>query len=178
MRFDWLAQQTQEDWKGEEAAREPLSELIADHQAALNEMVAAGELDQAVADQVQSAFGAAAYHVWRSNAPITCYEPVLVDYQPASSAQLVHQAQLLGEMAKEGVLDPDMAARAQYVVQRDIAFLALSSAEKQALYTALTEAAGDTFDYPEFNELELDIPPEAVQAADFLSELLLKDVPE
>jgi hypothetical protein len=172
LRLDWLAQDTRENWDGDAQGEQTREQLVSDHQAALDELVAAGDLDTAVAGQVQLAFGAAAYHVWRSNAPITCYEPVLVDYTPTSTNQLVQQADLL---ADKGDLDPDTVARAQAVIERDMAFLSLSQAETQALYDALYAAAGDTYDLPSLEELDLEISPQAVEAARFLAQLLLDD---
>ena len=175
LRFDWLARETRDrdDYgRGEQA----LDQLVADHRAALDELVVAGELDAGVADQVGTAFGAAAYHVWRSNAPITCYEPVLVDYKPTSSGHLARQAELLVEMAESGDLDPDPVAQAQAAIERDVAFLNLSGEEVEALYDALMEAAGGTYAFPPpFDELDLEITPEAAAAARFLVELLLAE---
>ncbi len=173
MRLDWLAQETQE-WGDYDQEEQLLSQLIAEHQSALDDVVATGELDADVAIQVQTAFGAAAYHVWRSNAPITCYEPVMVDYKPTSSGQLAWQAEILVEMAESGDLDPDTVAQAQAAIERDVAFLNLSSIETQALYDELMAAAGDNYTFPTFDELELEITPEAVEAARFLVELLLE----
>lgn len=172
LRLDWLAQATQ-DCDNYEPGEKALARLVADHQAALDELVAAGELDAAVANQVQTAFGAAAYHVWRSNVPITCYEPVLVDYTPTSSDQLAQQAELLAEMAESGDLDSSTVMQAQAAIERDIAFLSLSSEETQALYDELIEAVGDGYDFPTFDELDLEITAEATEAARFLVELLL-----
>jgi hypothetical protein len=169
LRLDWLAQQAKGNYERGDQARE---KLAADHRAALDELVAAGELGVAVADQVQVAFTEAAHHVWRSNAPITCYEAVMMDYTPASSGQLAQQAGLLAEMAKSGDFDPATVAQAQAAIERDIAFLNLSDAGTQALYEELIEAAGDTYDFPSLDELDLDIPPEAAEAARFLVELL------
>jgi hypothetical protein len=171
LRLDWLAQQTQEDFeRGDQA----LDELVADHRTALNDLVAAGELGVAVADQMQVAFTEAAHHVWRSNAPITCYEAVMMDYTPASSGQLTQQADLLAEMAKGGDLDPATVAQAQAAIERDIAFLNLSDAETQTLYDELIAAAGDTYDFPSFDELDLEVTLEAAEAARFLVNLLLR----
>jgi hypothetical protein len=174
LRLDWLAQETQ-DWDDYERGERALDQLVADHRAALDELVTAGELDADVADQVGTAFGAAAYHVWRSNAPITCYEPVLVDYKPTTSSQLAWQAELLVEMAESGDLDPDTVAQVQAAIERDVAFLNLSGEEIEALYDALIEAAGDTYAFPPFDELDLEITPEAAAAARFLVELLLAE---
>lgn len=174
-RLDWLAQQTQqasqakfgEDVlkKGEDAR----AQLVADHQQALDELVAAGDLSKAVAAQVQVAFGAAAYHVWRSNAPITCYEPVMVDYAPVTSAQLGQQAVILAQ-GKD--LDPNTVAQMQAAIARDIAFLALPIADRQALYSRLIKASQEGQAIPQFDQLDLEVSPEAVQAAQFLVELL------
>jgi hypothetical protein len=150
-----------------------MSQLVDDHRAALDALVVAGELDAKVANQVQSAFSAAAFHVWRSNVPVTCYEPVLVDFKPISSGQLVQQADLLAEMAETNSLDRDTVARAQAAIERDIAFLALSYADAQALYEGLIKAAEGVHSIPAFDDVDLQMTPEAVEAARFLAELLL-----
>jgi hypothetical protein len=173
-RFDWLIEKTQ-DWDHSNEADEARQELVDEHRAGLDELVAIGELDAAVADHIQSAYAAAVYHVWRSYAPITCYEPVLIDYKPASSGQLVRQSHLLAEMAESNDLDPAVVAQAQAAIERDIAFLSLSGVEIGALYEELRQAAGDSYDFPQFDELELEITPEAAEAARFLIELLLEE---
>jgi hypothetical protein len=171
LRLDWLAQQTQKDFERGDRA---LDGLVADHRAALDDLVTAGELDAAVADQMQVAFTEASHHVWRSNAPITCYEPMMVDYTPASSGQLAQQADLLAEMAKSDNLDPATVAQAQAAIERDIAFLNLSDAETQALYDQLVATAGGTYNFPPLDELDLEVTPEAAKAARLLVELLLE----
>jgi hypothetical protein len=175
LRLDGLAQETRDNWSDFEQGEQIKQQLISEHRAALDELIAAGELDAAVAGQMQSAFDAAAYHVWRSNAPITCYEAMLLDYKPVSSSQLVQQAEMLAEMAESGNLDPNTVAQAQAAVEQDIAFLSLSQAETQALYDALIEAGGDSYDFPSLDELELEVSAETVAAARFLVELLLEE---
>jgi len=170
-RLDWLARETQQA-KQTEQSEEARDRLARDHQAALSELVAGGSLEAGVADQVQAAFDAAVYHIWRSNAPITCYEPVLIDYRPTSSGQLVAQAELL---AQSDDLPPDAVATAQAAITRDVAFLNLQSSEVDALYEKLLKAAGDGHGLPSFDEVEFDVAPEAAQAAQFLIELLLRD---
>jgi hypothetical protein len=148
--------------------------LVADHQAALDRLVAEGELDPAVADEMQAAFEGAAYHVWRANAPITCYESVpSPDYQVESSSDLSRQADLLAEMAEQSGIDQSTVAQAQAAIERDIAFLAMSADAKSALIETVQEAAGDTWDFPHLTELDMDVSPESVKAAHILVELLL-----
>jgi len=174
-RLDWLAEQTLEASKakpGEDALKkseDARTRLVADHRQALDELVVAGDLDQAVAAQVQVAFVAAAYHVWRSNAPITCYEPVMVDYAPVTSAQLGQQAAILAQ-GKD--LDPSTVAQMQAAIARDIAFLTLTDTDRQELYTRLIQASQKGQPIPQFDQLELEIPSDAAQAAQFLIELL------
>jgi hypothetical protein len=176
LRLDWLAEQTQQASKakpGEDALKkgeDARDQLVTDHQSALDELVAAGDLDQAVAAQVQAAFSAAAYHVWRANAPITCYEPMMVDYTPITSAQLGQQAEILAQ-GKD--LDPNTVARVQAAIARDIAFLVLPNTDRQALYSRLIQASQEGQAIPQFDQLDLEISPEAVQAAQVLVELLL-----
>jgi hypothetical protein len=172
LRFDQLAQHTRDSWNGADLGEDTMNQFIQGHRAALDQLVSDGGLSADVADCVQSAYAAAAYHVWRSNVPVTCYAPMMVDYKPTSSDQLVRQAEVLAEMAKSGDLDPDAVARAQAVVERDIAFLALSSEREQAFYDALAQAGNG---FPSFDQLSLNIPPEAIEAARFLVDLLYRD---
>ena len=81
------------------------------------------------------------------------------DYSHVPHSQLVRQANLLAEMAESGDLDSDIVAQAQTTIERDITFLKFSYKEKQALYDELREAAGDTYDFPSFDELDLEISP-------------------
>jgi hypothetical protein len=169
LRLDNLAEATRKDYERGEQLK---TELAADHRAALDDLVSLADLTAIVADHVQVAFDEALYHVWRANAPITCYEPAMVNYTPTSADQLVQQASLLAAMAKHGDLNPDTVERARMAIERDIAFLSLTSQETDDLYQALQEAAGDSFRFPSFEELALEIPVEAVEAARFLVDLL------
>lgn len=174
-RFDWLVEEARH-WEDYERGDKARFELADDHRAALDELVTAGELDGVVADQVQEGFVAAAYHVWRSNCGNTCYlHTFTLDYKPAGAGQLVQQAELLADMVETRDVDPATIALAQAAVERDIAFLTLSREEVEALYDRLAEAKGGSNDYPPFDELDLEIAPEAAAAARFLVELLLEE---
>jgi len=149
--------------------------LVADHQRALDNLVAAGDLDPAIAQEMQAAFQGAAYHVWRANAPITCYEAVpFPDYQIESSSDLARQADALAEMADQSAIDEATVAQARAAIERDITFLAMATSERDALIQKVREAAGDSSDFPHLTELDTDIPPESVEAARILVELLLE----
>lgn len=174
-RFGWLEEQAS-DWSDYEKGDRAREELVEGHRAALDELVAAGELDADVADLVQEAYAEAAYHVWRANCGMTCYEPMAgPEYTPYASNQLVQQAELLADLADDATIDQDTVAQAQAAVEQGIAFLGLSNEEEKALYDELIEAAGESYDYPPFNELDLEITPEAAEAARFLVELLLEE---
>ncbi len=173
--FDHLGEYTRETWEYPGKADELLEQLQGDHRAALDELVAAGEMEAAVANQVQSAYFEASWHIWRLNSAATCYEPVIVAYTPTSADQLVTQAELLAELGASSGIDPATLKHAQAAIERDIAFLALSSQETQALYDELiaTAEASGNYGFPSFDELELEVTPEAAEAARFLVELLL-----
>lgn len=174
-KFGWLEKQAS-DWSDYEKGDKARDQLKTEHRAALDELVAAGELDADVADLVQEAFDEAAYHVWRANCGMTCYEPMPgPEYTAYASSQLVQQAELLADLAGDASIDQDTVAQAQAAVEQGIAFLGLSNEEEKALYDELMEAAGESYDYPPFNELELEITPEAAEAARFLVELLLEE---
>jgi len=169
LRLVWLGPPIRQDYEPGERARD---ELITQHRADLDDLVAAGELDAAVAEYVQAAYAEAVGHVWRLNEGITCYEPAFLDYTYDSADRLIRQAKLLARLAESGDVDSDAVARAQVAIERDIAFLSLSPEETQALYDELMAAAGDGHGYPSLDELDLDIP-EAAAAAGFLADLLL-----
>lgn len=167
--LDELAQETRQDDQRGEAM---LSKLKTGHRAALDELVAAGELSASAATDVQAALDAAAYHAWRANAPITCYKPATVDYRPTAAADLGQQAALLAEIAGQGGLDTATVARVQAALERDVAFAALTSQEEQALYDRLIQASQTSSAIPAFGDVALVIPPEAAEAARFLVAVL------
>jgi len=170
LRFDELAQRT----RAAESEESPLGqELNAAHRAALDNLVAAGELSAPVADLVQEAYQAAVYHVWRSNVNITCYEPVIVDYAPTGAALLVQQSEILNEIGLQDSLDPETLARAQAALEHDMAYFELSDAAEQALYDQILQAYSDQGQpVPSFEALQLEITPEAKAAAQFIVDLL------
>lgn len=165
--LDRLEEQAQKNY---ERGQEMSARLQADHRAALDDLVEAGELDAVEAEHVQSIYDEALYHIHRSLA--TCYEAVpMPDYLPAARGQLMRQTDLLAEMAGKGDLDPQTVAQAQAALERDVAFLNLSEANRQALYDQL--GAGPT--YPRYEELDLEIPSPAAKAAEFLAQVLLQE---
>ncbi len=148
-------------------------QMIAEHRAALDELVAGGQLSASVADLVQEAYSAAVYHVWRSHAPMTCYEPMRVDYAPSGAAGLVNQSQILGELASRGTIDPATLAEAQAALEHDMAFYALSEQGTQALYDrVIQQSEAGTQPIPSFDGLQLELTPDARQAAQFILDLL------
>ena len=148
-------------------------ELVTDHRTALDELVRNGELSIPVADLIHEAYGAAVYHIWRSNAPITCYEPMFVDYAPASAGVLVQQADILDDLSNQGTIDPETLARAQAALEHDMAFYALSETETQALYEEVMKASQEQGQIiPSFDQLQLEVTPDAKVAAEFIITLL------
>jgi hypothetical protein len=148
-------------------------QMIADHRAALDEIVASGELTLPVADLVQEAYSAAVYHVWRSNAPMTCYEPMIVDYAPASAAALVQQAEILNTLAIEIGIDPVTLEKARTAIEHDMAFYALTDEEVNALYERMIAEWQSQGQAPtSFEQVDLELTAEAEAAARFIFDLL------
>jgi hypothetical protein len=168
--LDRLARDAQDSERGEQTQKR----LVAEHRAALDRLVQAGALDRAIADEMQTAFESAAYHVWRANAPITCYEfSPDANYQIEGSSDLVKQSELLAEMAEKSAIDEATVAQAKAAIERDIAFLTMSAEAQHALIEATKKATGNTGTSPHLADLALNIPPESVEAAHILVELLL-----
>jgi hypothetical protein len=170
LRFEGLAQRAAED---PDAAEGEQLALVDEHRAVLDELVKLDEVTAAVAEHVQVAFEAAAYHIWRANAPITCYEAVEMNYKPLSSDRLTEQAAILTEMDDNSALQQDVVAQAQAAIEWDIAFLCLSDAQVGELFQKARQAGAG--DYPTFEELALEVSPDAAQAAQFLIDLLLEE---
>jgi hypothetical protein len=148
--------------------------LIADHQIALDKLVQSGKLDAAAAEDMQMAFQGAAQHVWRANAPITCYKPAPYPmYGVESASNLAEQADILAEMAGRSNIDPATVAQAQAAIERDMAFLALSPDAEQSLMDALRGKVGQGGQWPTLAELDLDVQPETLAAVRTLVDVLL-----
>jgi hypothetical protein len=150
-------------------------QLIADHHQALDDLLSEGGLTPAVADLIQEAFDAAVYHVWRSNAPITCYEPMIVDYAPVSASVLVQQSEILQELAEKGTIDQVLLSKAQAAIEHDMAYYAMTDEELSSLYERLVaewDRQGQAA--PSFEEVDLEITPDARAAAQFIINLLTR----
>jgi hypothetical protein len=157
--LDELSEETKRDPGNSQEARDSLS---SDHRAALDDLVAVGELEAPVAAQVQTAFEEAAFHVWRMYAA-TCYEPVAAPLHAGTvRGDLVTQQRTLLEEAED--LDPETVARAQSAIARDITVLGLWRAEK-----AVDERIAALWKSGEYSA-----SAEDVEAARFLVELLLQ----
>jgi hypothetical protein len=177
LRFDELARKTaaardsgDNSWEDNPVG----AEMTAEHRSALDAITADGGISAPVADLVQEAFSAAVYHVWRSNVPMTCYEPMLIDYAPAGAASLVRQSDALTEIAAGATIAPETLAKAQTALEHDLAYYALTDAEVQALYEQLLDEyqeAGKPI--PSFEELELALTPDVKTAARFLLDVLM-----
>lgn len=173
LRFGELAQATIEE-SNEGITENTLGQqLMAEHRLSLDDLVAAGELTPAVADLIQEAYNAAVYHVWRSNALMTCYEPMMVDYAPASAGVLVQQSEVLSEIVDENSIDPETLAKTRTALEHDMAYFNLTEEEVDSLYDRLvTEWQTQQQSFPTFEELDLEITPDSKTAAQFIISLL------
>jgi hypothetical protein len=172
--FGKLAARTQEESANGSTENTFGQELYSGHRATLDELVSTGELTAVVADLIQEAYGAAVNHVWRSNALITCYEPMRVDYAPASAQLLVQQSDELSLLAAQGNIDPQTLENARLAIEHDLAFYEMTTEEVNALYErllAFSDEQGKSL--PSFSEVELEISPEAKAATQFIINLLL-----
>jgi len=173
LRFGELAQATIEESTQGITDNTFGQQLISEHSLALDELVAARELPTAVADLIQEAYEAAVYHVWRSNAPMTCYLPIIVNFAPVSAELLVQQSAVLREIADENNIDPGTLAKAQVALEHDMAFYALTDEEVASLYDRLvTEWQVQGRTVPAFENVDLEITPDAEAAAQFIISLL------
>jgi hypothetical protein len=160
------------DARDYERGEATLARMIDNHSAALATLQQNGEIDSAVADDLQVAFEGAAYHVWRSNAPMTCYI-FMMDPAHEANVDLALQAELLQGLASRNEIDEATVQRIQDAIERDIAYLAMPAEDQQALVYAVIQAGDGSGELPSLTDLDLDIPPDAATAAGMLVELLL-----
>jgi hypothetical protein len=161
------------DAKDLERGQQTRDRLVADHLAALDELVLAVQVSAAAADDMHLAFQSAAHHVWRSNSPVTCYDVSARPYWMESSADLAKQPEVLAEMAGTSGIDPATVVQARAAIERDMAFLSLSSDQEKSLLEVLRQSAGNTGIYPPLDQLDLDVAPDVAEAARVLVDLLL-----
>jgi hypothetical protein len=157
--LDLLAKKAREDW---EHAGEVWSELVSKHHAALRRMVSSGDLDPNIAQQMQTAFEQAANHVERINSnSVSCYESMETTSFFARD-DLNQQSEVLQEFSDE--IDPLVLEEIQATIAYDITYFEL----------AISSQAGR-----ELNELftsgEMDITPEALEAAQLLVDIIMGD---
>ena len=100
---------------------------------------------------------------------------MMVDYQPSSAAALVGQSAALDEMVTSSDLDADTVATLQEAIENDLAFVALTDEEEQALYEKLINAANAGAPIPQFKEMQFESGPEISEAAQFLVELFVDE---
>ncbi len=175
LRFDELARKTaaardsgDNSWEDNPIG----AEMTSEHRSALDTLIAASAITAPVGDLVQEAFAAAVYHVWRSNVPMTCYEPMMIDYAPAGAASLLRQSDALTDLSDGATIAPETLAKAK-TDEHDLAYYALSDAEVQALYEQLlAEHQESGKPIPSFEELELTLTPDVRTAARFLLDVL------
>jgi hypothetical protein len=177
LRFGELAQKTRDAQNRKDNSWEnnPIgAQMNDDHRHALDELATAGEITAPVADLIQEAYSAAVYHIWRSNVPMTCYEPMIVNYAPASADNLVHQSEAFSQIAAGSTIAPETLAKARTALEHDLAFYALTDADVQALYNKLLEEYQDSGEHiPSFEEMELTLTPDVKAAAQFLLDILM-----
>jgi hypothetical protein len=122
------------------------------HQESLDALVAVGDLEPAVGEEIGVAFEQAVAHIQRNMA--TCYIALPAEYYPR--ADLLSQEALLEEMAARSDIDPATVEQARAALARDIEWL--SQFEAGQVPGALEEIEPDA---------------NAIEAARILVELLL-----
>ena len=142
------------------------------HRAALDELVAAGKIEPAVAEHMHMAFLEAAEHIRLSRSMMTCYDmSQLGSVQMNTREDLVRQQALLVELAASGELDGAAVQRAWQAIERDIIFLEGVASLEALSGEARWQAESRLLEQFESSQLEGD--PAAIEAARLLVGLLL-----
>jgi hypothetical protein len=144
------------------------AEILKRHQAVIDRLVAAGQMDEFVARHMHVAFGEAIDHVLRARN--ICYY-VGVPPEAVPRKDLLQQADTLSRMSVD--LDPSTVAKAQAAIAQDIAFF-----ETFNTYTPFTPVKTYKGRRPnsaqlkaDFKAGKLEASPEALEAARLLTRL-------
>lgn len=175
LRFGELAEATRDQAASDGGWEDnPLgARMVADHRSTLGRLVDAGDLTAPVAELIHEAYEAAIYHVWRSNAPMTCYKTAFPNFAPDGADSLMTQAEILTRIADGAPIEPATVAKVRAALEHDLAFYALTDDDVQALYDALrAEYGGPDETMPSFEQVELTLTADAKAAAEFLIDLL------
>lgn len=140
--LDSLGGPQSQSWGRDEARAERDKRGVA-HRATLDALMQAGEIDVAVADQMQVAFEETAFHVWRSSVPATCYR-TMPTTKITTREHLVRQLDLLRQVA--GDIDPAVVEQARAAITRDLASFKAPAAEeaKDAAHVLVSLLLGET----------------------------------
>ena len=147
---------------------ELLTETTGRHRAILDALVAAGQLREPVAVDMQVAFAAAAHHVSWSVASPMCYRPMpgpQVDREAHQS--LVDQAEVLSRMAGTAEIDEATLEVARKAITRDLTYLVMAVDEPNPFGMD----KGRT--YEDFVNLGNEASEDTKEAAQILTEVLL-----
>jgi len=111
---EWVPHEDSQTWERSKA----------EHRAALDGLVAAGELRAPVADLLQLAFEEAADHVVQTQEPLlVCYDmPQIGAAMRRSRERFVEQIALLDEMVRSGAVRADLVAASREEAEFQLAF--------------------------------------------------------
>jgi hypothetical protein len=144
-------------------------QMMAEHHASVEELVASGELSRSVADLIQEAYDTAVYHVWRSNLMATCYFGSVRGLYPMRAEKLLDQLDVLEEIDASGAVVPETVERIRMAIEREMAYYGMTDEEEDTFHHKIFEAN----DYStEFEDTMLELTPEAKTAAQFIIDLL------
>jgi hypothetical protein len=158
----------QNDWSKNREAPKPdgdaisaaIDKLAKEHQAILATLVARGQLQKPVTEHMQMAFDEAVSYVRPSQG--VCYYPRMIG---APQGDLLQQVEALRKIS--GDLDPATVAQAEAAITQDIAFFEIFRAR-----AASDQRLDDVYDDYSAGRIKAD--PEELQAARWLTELLLE----
>ena len=99
----------------------------------------------------------------------------MVDYAPASAGILVRQAEALDALTAQGTIDAGTLADARAALEHDLAFYALSDEQVDSLYARiLAEWQSQGAATPSFEQVDLEVTPEARAATEFILSLFIR----
>jgi hypothetical protein len=124
--FALLAWQAQENrWEVPQEEREAdRDRRKAEHRAAIDAAVEAGELPPAIAERLAIAFDEAVFHVWRSSGGMTCYRMTIVGGRMSESrARILERLKALKELADRGTVPEAAVAESRATLERELVLL-------------------------------------------------------
>jgi hypothetical protein len=120
-----------------------------EHQAAIQDLIASGELGVSVADVIHKTYIRIVYYMVYAHSTTMCYRGTFRPFNPLRAEMLFEQLNLLEQIRSLGTVDPETIEKLRSSIEYDMTYFAMSAEEENAFHSKV-----DTVEnFPFFDKL-------------------------